>query len=200
MTEIFSNAVSQTSVIELLAVIFSIVYVVLAAYQIIWCWLAAIISVSLYIWLCYSATLYSETGLQVFYLIMAFYGWNQWLKKNKNEEKPKIRTLEQCEYILFFAIGILFSLPLYFLTKKFTDAAMPLSDSIVTGFSIVTTYMTAKKILENWLWWVAIDSLAAYIYFSRNLHLTSVLYVIYIIIALAGFVKWRNEYLRQNDD
>jgi nicotinamide mononucleotide transporter len=196
VAEILTNNLLQTTWIEELAVIFSIAYVILAAYQNNWCWLAAIISVSLYIYICFIAKLYSETGLQVFYLGMAFYGWWQWTKKFQNNKTVAITKLNFKKNVLIILLGIGITLPFYFLTKNYTDAALPFSDALVTAFSLITTFMVTKKILENWIYWIVIDSLAVYIYLNRGLQLTAVLYFIYVIIAVVGFINWRKEYLR----
>ncbi len=192
-----TTAFQQTSWVETLAVIFSIAYVILAAYQNIWCWLMAIISTLLYIYICFTAKLYSETGLMVFYLVMAFYGWWKWKHKNSQEETIAISSIGIKGQLPLLFYGSVLTLVFYFIMKNYTNAALPLPDAFVTGFSLVATFMVAKKNLENWFWWVVIDSLAVYIYFNRGLQLTAVLYFIYVIIAVAGFVKWRKEFLQQ---
>ena len=78
--------------IESIAVLFSIIYVILAAKQNIWCWLAAAISVTIYIYICYNAKLYAETGLQIFYLIMAIIGYFSWKNLNNKTEKLKLEN------------------------------------------------------------------------------------------------------------
>lgn len=196
MAEILTGNLLQTTRIEALAVLFSIAYVILAAYQNNWCWPAAIISVSLYIYICFTAKLYSETGLQVFYLAMAFYGWWQWTKKSTENKKISITTLDFKNHVLIILPGIGITLPFYLITKNYTDAALPFSDALVTAFSLIATFMVTKKILENWIYWIVIDSIAIYIYMNRGLQLTAILYLIYVIIAVVGFINWRKEFLQ----
>lgn len=196
MAEILTITLLQTNWIEAFAVIFGIAYVILAAYQNNWCWLAAIISVSLYIYICFTAKLYSETGLQAFYLATAFYGWWQWTKKSTENKSIVITTLDFKKHALIIILGIGITLPFYFITKNFTDAALPFSDALVTAFSLIATFMVTKKILENWIYWILIDSISIYIFLNRGLQLTAVLYFFYVIIAVAGFINWRKEFLR----
>lgn len=196
MAEILTSALLQTTWIEAFAVIFSIAYVILAAYQNNWCWLAAIISVSLYIYICFTAKLYSETGLQLFYLVMAFYGWWQWTRKSKENKIAEIIILDLKKNLQILILGIGITLPFFFITKNYTDAALPFSDALVTAFSLIATFMVTKKILENWIYWIAIDSLAVFIYLNRGLQLTAILYFIYVIIAVVGFINWRKEFLQ----
>ncbi len=175
------------TIIETLAVLFSIAYVILAAKESIWCWGAAAISVILYIYICYTAQLYPETGLQVFYLIMAFYGYYQWNKKKGTLQITQWSISKQLLIILIASI-LTFLMGFYFAT--YTNAKMPIVDSFTTVFSIFATYMVTKKVLGNWLYWIVIDAVSVYLYFSRDLHLTALLFIAYTIIAVFGYFKW----------
>ena len=175
------------SIIETIAVVLSVLYVVLAAKQNIWCWSAAAISVILYIYICFTAQLYPETILQFFYLLMAIYGYFQW---NKNDRKLEITQWTIGKHLLLILTGtiITFLMGFYFVT--FTDSKMPLVDSFTTVFSIIATYMVTKKVLANWLYWIIIDAVSIYLYFSRDLHLSSLLFIAYTIIAVLGYFAW----------
>ena len=190
MTEIalfLNNIISNSSIVEILAVTFSIVYVILAAKENIWCWLAAIISVSLYIYICFSAKLYAETSLQVFYLFMAFIGFYNW---NKKEQHLKISEWHIKKHLYIILTGALLAFILGFIFSTYTDAKMPIIDSFTTVFSIFATYMVVKKILGNWLYWIVIDAVSVYLYDSRDLHLTALLFIIYTSIAIFGYFNW----------
>lgn len=181
------------SVIESIAVFFSILYVVLAVKENIWCWGAAAISVILYIYICYSAQLYAETGLQFFYLLMAIYGYFQW---NKNDSNLKIQQWTTTKHLLILLLGSLLTFLMGFYFSIYTNAAMPLVDSFTTVFSVFATFMVTKKILGNWLYWIVIDGVSVYLYFSRGLQLTSLLFVVYTIIAIFGYLSW----LKRNNE
>jgi len=181
------------SVIESAAVFFSILYVVLAVKESILCWGAAAISVILYIYICYTAQLYPETGLQVFYLLMAFYGYHQW---NKNDSTLKIQQWTTTKHLLILLLGALLTFLMGFYFTIYTNAAMPLVDSFTTVFSVFATYMVTKKVLGNWLYWIVIDIVSVYLYFSRDLHLTSLLFIMYTVIAIFGYFSW----LKRNNE
>jgi len=181
------------SVIESAAVFFSILYVVLAVKESILCWGAAAISVILYIYICYTAQLYPETGLQVFYLLMAFYGYHQW---NKNDSTLKIQQWTTTKHLLILLIGASLTFLMGFYFTIYTNAAMPLVDSFTTVFSVFATYMVTKKVLGNWLYWIVIDIVSVYLYFSRDLHLTSLLFIMYTVIAIFGYFSW----LKRNNE
>jgi len=175
--------------LESIAVLFSILYVVLVARENIWCWAAAIISVSLYIFICFEAKLYAETGLQFFYLIMAVIGYLFW-KKNPNKKQLNIKELSIGNHALILFFGIVFTLILGYILTIHTQAKLPLLDSFTTVFSIIATFMVIKKILENWLYFIAIDLVSIYLYNSRDLQQSAMLFVLYTIIACIGYYNW----------
>ena len=181
------------SIIESIAVFFSILYVVLAMKENIWCWWAAAISVILYIYICYSAQLYAETGLQFFYLLMAIYGYFQW---NKNDSNLKIQQWKTAKHLLILLLGAFLTFLMGFYFSIYTNAAMPLVDSFTTVFSVFATFMVTKKVLGNWLYWIVIDAVSVYLYFSRGLQLTSLLFIAYTIIAVFGYLSW----LKRNNE
>jgi nicotinamide mononucleotide transporter len=187
---IFSTLDFNWSTIESIAVLFSVLYVILATKQNIWCWAAGGISVTIYIYICLTAQLFAETGLQFFYLLMSFYGFYNWTKKEQDLEIAQWSVGKHLTLILTGAI-ITFLMGFYFAT--YTSAKMPILDSFTTVFSVIATYMVAKKVLENWLYWIMIDVVSIYLYYNRDLHLTSLLFVAYTIIAIFGYFMWLNK-------
>ena len=185
--QIISQLNFNWSIIESTAVFFSVLYVILAIKENVWCWGAAAISVILYIYICYTAQLYPETGLQFFYLLMAIYGYYQW---NKNDSSLKIQQWTITKHLFILLLGALLTFLMGFYFSIYTNAAMPLVDSFTTVFSVFATYMVTKKVIENWLYWIVIDAVSVYLYFSRDLHLTSLLFLVYTIIAIFGYFAW----------
>tara|TARA_Y100001934_G_C12273163_1_gene736030 strand:+ start:752 stop:1345 length:594 start_codon:yes stop_codon:yes gene_type:complete len=186
--QILTNLDFNWSIVESIAVFFSVLYVVLAARENIWCWGAACISVSIYIYICYTAKLYPETGLQVFYLIMAGVGYYMWNKDNKEE----IKEWSELKHLGIILLGTILTFFMGFYFSIYTDSVMPITDSFTTIFSLIATYMVVKKVLGNWLYWIVIDLVSVYLYFNRDLHLTSLLFVVYTIIAVFGYFSWVN--------
>jgi len=181
--------------LETLAVLFSITYVVLAARENIWCWIAAAISVALYIYICYNAKLYAETGLQIFYFLMAIIGYLSWKRlksKNDNTEikKSDIIELKIKHHFFIIILGVLISFFLGYVLSTYTDAKMPLLDSFTTVFSVFATIMVVKKVLENWLYFIAVDIASIYLYYSRDLDQTAILFMVYTLIAIFGYFNW----------
>lgn len=190
MNEIISflNSINfNWNIIEIIAVTSSIIYVSLASRQSINCWIFAIISVSLYIYICFNAQLYLETGLQIFYLIMAVYGYLNWTKSSNN---LSITNLSVGNHLLTITFGTICAFLLGYFFTIYTSSQMPIIDSFTTVFSVIATYMLTKKVLENWLYWIVIDIVSIYLYFNRELHLTSLLFILYSIIAIFGYYSW----------
>ena len=174
------------------AFITSIIYVILAAKENIWCWLFGLVSVILSFVIYIQTKLYSDASLQVFYMIMSIYGWIQWKQHPKNTKKL-ITTLTFRTHLLLFVTGLLGT----FLLGRFWisyGAALPYTDAFTTSFSMITTFLVARKILENWLYWIVIDTVCVLVYIQRDIPLFALLFFIYAIIAIFGWLHWRKTF------
>lgn len=178
-------------VLEISAIFFAILYLVFVAFESNWCWIFAAISTIIYVFICYNTKLYLETVLQFFYLFMAFYGWIQW--KNKSNTPTVIYSIKFKLHFKLVLLAEIVSLLAGYFFSKYTSAALPWVDAHITMYSIVATYMVTKKMIQNWQWWFVIDSFAAYLYFAKDLKLTALLYVAYVIMSVFGYYKWKKE-------
>ena len=186
-------------IIEIIAVISAILYLLLAAKEDVKCWYAAIISSLLYFFIMYDAGLIMEAYLQIFYIIMALYGLLQWTKLIQINSNNTIRTWSNIEHFITISSVIILAIITGFILTKYTNAAMPFLDAFTSWGAIVTTYMVAKKILENWIYWFVIDAISIYLFLSRELYLTSILFFVYLIIICFGYIAWRKKYLETNE-
>ncbi|MDB2570462.1 nicotinamide riboside transporter PnuC [Gammaproteobacteria bacterium] len=184
-----SNIIGS-SWIEPTAVILAIAYLLLAIKQNINCWFAAFFSSLLYFFVMYSAGLYMEAGLQIFYCIMAVYGWTQWRITLPGNSKFLVKTWNRDQHIKAILLIILLAIVSGWALEKFTNAALPFLDSLTTWGAIVTTYMVAKRLLENWIYWFVIDTISVFLFYSRGLILTSILFLVYLIIIYFGYKSW----------
>ena len=185
------SAFKATSITEWLIFITAMVYVVLAAAENVWCWLFGILSSAFSVYLCFSGHLFLESGLNVFYVAIGVYGWYQWLYGSKEKTEAPIISYSFRKNLFLIGIGILIWVPVGIIAQNYSTQVLPFMDAFITAFSIIATWMTAKKIIENWLYWVAIDGLAVVLYAYRGFYLISLLYIIYTIIALAGYLSWK---------
>ena len=184
--------------LESAAVVFSVIYVVLAARQNIACWYAAFIATTLSIVLFWDVQLPMEAALNVYYLLMALYGWWQWRGAGTNTKALEITVKSTAfHWSVITAIFILTAISGYILSQH-SDAKLTYVDSFTTWAAVITTWMVTKKILENWLYWIVIDVVSFGLYYQRGLMLYALLAVVYTIIAVLGYLSWRMHYLRQN--
>ncbi|MBL6962340.1 MAG: nicotinamide mononucleotide transporter [Bacteroidetes bacterium] len=180
--------------IEFIAVIAGIIGVWLTAKQIIWCWPVAIVNVVLSAYIFYGTKLYQDGILQLFYLIMAIYGWYNWKFGGKNKTELKVSRTSFRTAILLLIIGFISIYVFGYLFKRYTDAALPYWDATTTVWGVIATFMMAKKMIENWAIWILIDLLNTAIYFYKGLYGFVFLYFVFTILAVFGLMQWLKDY------
>ena len=189
----------QLRPVEAASVLFSILYLVLAIRESLWCWPAAFVSSVLTIAVVLGARLYSEVALNFYYAAMAVYGWYQWRYGGRRSGAAELPIGVWPLKMHALAIGgsaALAALIGWFLSRN-TQAAFPYLDAFVTVASVVTTYMVARKILENWLYWLVVDSLALYLYWQRELYLFVGLFALYLVLVVLGLIRWHRDWRAQ---
>ncbi|MDC1331020.1 nicotinamide riboside transporter PnuC [Gammaproteobacteria bacterium] len=176
--------------LEITAVIFAILYLILAVKQNILCWIAGIISSVLYFFIMQKAELYMEAYLQVFYVVMGIYGWSHWSASNASNPSFIVNTWSKYQHMIAISIILALSLLSGFLLERYTDAALPFLDALVSWGAVVATYMVAKKLLENWIYWFVIDATSIFLFIERGLWLSAVLFATYLVIIFFGYQSW----------
>lgn len=193
-----ASSVAAMSLWEVAAVVLALAYLLLAMRENILCWYAAFASTAIYLVLFWDVSLLMESALQVFYLLIAVYGWWEWRNRSDSEETLHIhRWPLRMHVYAFVAVGLL-TLLFGYVLDNYTSAALPYLDSFTTWGAVVTTYMVTRKVLENWLYWIVIDGAAIYLYVDRELYLTAVLFALYVILVVIGFFQWLTLYRQQN--
>ncbi|MEJ7694148.1 nicotinamide riboside transporter PnuC [Daejeonella sp.] len=193
LAETISDWFKNQNLLETAGVITGILCVYLAAKNKILNWPFAIVSVIIYIFIFWDARLYADMGLQVYFLIMNFYGWYFWSRKDENNKTP-VSSITSKEIILSVLGIIVFTAGLGFFLYKRTDASFPFIDSFCTACSLVAQIFLARKVMENWLIWIFVDIIYVGVYIAKDLHLTAGMYALYIFIAAVGYIEWRKEY------
>jgi nicotinamide mononucleotide transporter len=178
---------------EIVAVVLAVAYLVLAIRQNIWCWAAAFASTSIYLVLMYQASLLMESALQVFYLGMAVYGWYQWRHGPESDHSLPVSRWRPARHAGVIVAVLIATLISGRLLSEYSTAALPYIDSFTTWGAIVATFMVARKILENWLYWFVIDSVSIYLYVNRELYLTALLFAGYLVLIVIGYLSWRRD-------
>jgi nicotinamide mononucleotide transporter len=185
---LITNACVVTKPIEWFAVATSLMYVFLAGKQQITCWIFAFVSSISYVIISYTTLLYVDTLLNSMYAILAIIGWINW--KAKSDQQPIKNISWKIHVPIILGSGLLGGLSGYLL-DNYTDQVFPYLDAVLFFLSISATWMITKKIRENWIYFIAIDCAMVGIYFNRSLYLSSLLFLLYTIFAIIGYVKWR---------
>ena len=185
------------SVPETAAVLLAIFYLLLVIRENGWCWVCAFVSSGIYVWLFVEARLYMESLLYVFYCGMAVFGWWQWHYGNGESHRLEISRKPLTTHLVAVSILMAMAGVSGWLLHNFTDAAWPYVDSMTTFAAIWATYLVARKVFENWWYWLAIDLVSIVIYWSRGLELTAVLFVVYVLLIPVGMLQWRRSMSRR---
>ena len=179
-------------VLEIVAVAFGLAYVVYAALNKVIAWPLGIIgsAISIFIFVVY-AKLYAESILYIYYVVMGFYGWWNW-KDSSQRKVQRIKRKGMLTHLILVSIGVVFSFILYYSILYFTDdAERPLIDSFTTSFSFIATYMTTRRWIGNWIYWVVINIVSVYLYYSRSLSIYAVLMLINAMVSGVAYFKWK---------
>ena len=194
MIDAIAAAWAQTSQLEIISVVFGLAYVILAARENPWCWPAALVGTGTGIIVFWDASLLMESGLNVFYLIMAVYGWWVWRHGGVDNNALPITSWSRVQQAAAIALVAVLTLVSGTLLGNNTQAALPYVDSFTTWAAVVTTWMVARKILQNWLYWVVIDLVSVWLFWQRELYLYALLFVLYTMIALYGYFNWKTKF------
>jgi len=180
------------SVLELCAVAVSLVAVYLTTRQLIWCWPFNMVGVALYAGVFFEARLYANMGLQGVYFALAAYGWWAWLHGGEDQGELQVRRVDIRTAALLLAGAAIGGLLLSQALALFTDASMPRVDALLTAFSIAAQWMQARKLLENWLLWIAVDVVYVALFLYIGLLATAALFGAFLVLATMGFLSWRD--------
>ena len=178
--------------IEITGVVLSLIYLYLSIRQKVGLWFFGIISSIFYTVVFVESGLYADMSLQVYYIAISIYGWIHWKKGHISQKEEIPATFMASKDWIIAGIGtVVVCLLYYFILTRYTDSTVPVTDSIVGALSVVGTWMLAKKFIENWLVWIVADAICVGLYIYKDLYPTSVLNVIYTIMAGVGYWQWK---------
>jgi nicotinamide mononucleotide transporter len=175
--------------LEIIAVLFAAAYLVLVIRQSIWCWPAGLISVVLFMFIYFNAKLYMQSSLQVYYIVISIYGWLQWVKGGDQHAGVRVQRWPLRAHAAIIASIIVISAIMGWVLTG-TDSEYPYLDSFATTAALFTTFMVARKVIENWIYWFVIDALLVYLFWQSELPWNAVLYSIYLVMVVIGFLTW----------
>lgn len=197
----------QNNYIEVIGAVSGLAFVILSIKENPWCWVVGMINSITYFFVFQSAGLFADTGLQILYSILNLLGvWQWWLKGKRDSSSASIydnnepsstsmvasiSAIQTNVVILYMCITLLLWFVLYRIVLLFNSASIPLLDSLLSAMSIVATYLMTKKIIVHWYWWILANSLYVWMFIQKELYLTSILYALFLLLALYGLVEWK---------
>ncbi|WP_317192370.1 nicotinamide riboside transporter PnuC [Hymenobacter jeongseonensis] len=192
-------AVQAASPVEVAGVVTGVACVWLAARNSIWNFPIGIVNGGLYLVVFKQARLYSDAGLQLAFIALLVYGWAKWLRKDASPEAPSLPISHTPRRVAWWlgAAGLVFAVVVGFLFSRYSDAALPYWDSSTTAISLAAQLLLSRRNIENWLLWIGVDVAYVGMYWHRDLHLTSVLYAVFLGLAAYGYWQWRRELAAQ---
>jgi len=186
--------------LESAAVLFGIVSVYLSVRENIASWPTAIVNVTLYIFVFQRARLYADMALQVVYIGISLYGWYEWLHGGRGKSRLAVSRGSPRLAAVLAGIGLVAAALLGTLLARYTNAALPYLDATTTTTSLIAQWMMARKILENWIVWVAVDVVYIGMFVYKSLVLTAGLYAVFLVLSLMGYFQWKRTLDAQRSD
>jgi nicotinamide mononucleotide transporter len=194
LSQLYSN-ILDTSYLEIIAVFFGILSVWYARKENIWVYPTGIVNVLIYVYLCYFAGLYADMGINAFYFVMSVFGWYNWSRRDENRLHVPISNLNVKQWTLYTVLtGVSFGV-IYYVLSHFTDSTVPVFDSFTTSLFIVGMWLMALKKIENWLFWILGDLLVIPMFAMKGLAFTSIQYIVFLVLAIMGYVEWRKRFV-----
>lgn len=187
--------------VEITGTIFGIAYVFLSIKQNILTWFLGLITSLLYIYVFYVSKFYADMALQFYYVWISIYGWFIWTRGKQTQQGREILPvvkINRKQIIILSIVSFVLWIAIYLILYKYTDSPVPIGDAFTTAFSIVATWMLARKILEHWLIWIVVDFVSLLLYLWKGLYPTSLMFIIYTLAAGWGYWEWKKD-LVKND-
>ena len=182
---------SNSTPLELFAVVFGLLSVWFAKKENIWVFPTGLVNVSIYVYICAVSRLYADMSINAYYFVMSIYGWIVWSRRDEKQHHIPITRLSFQETLLFTGIAAGSFAGMFFFLANYTDADLPMWDSLTTACFIVAMVLMARKKIEHWIAWIIGDIVSVPMYLYKGLAFTSFQYLVFLGIAIAGLVAWR---------
>ena len=190
----------EINLLEILAAIVGLIYLILEYKASVWLWLFGVISPILYIYEFYINGVYANMAIQIYYVIACIYGimvWKGMIGKKQNNEKPSIASIPRRYVFPTIVTTLVLCIAIPLVLKAYTDSDVWLFDGISTALSIVGMWMLAKKYYQQWILWIIVEPLIIITSLQAQMYATAILYVVYTVIAIMGYIKWKREAIQQ---
>ncbi len=182
----------QAHYIEIVGVVFSVIYLLLSIRQNILLWPMGMISAILYMVVFFQAKFYADMGLNVYYFFISIYGWIVWQKgKGDGGRRSTIVRIQWKQGLILAGLTVLAFIGIGLILDRYTDSPVPYWDALTTAMSFTATWMLARKILEHWIIWIIVDAISMGLYLYRGLYPTMILFALYTTMAVIGYLEWK---------
>ena len=183
---------APASWLELTAALLALVMVGCNMRELHWGWPLAIVSSLMYVGVFANSRIYGDAALQIFFAVMALWGWFQWLRGHRADGSALhvARLTQRGWWLAGAAAALLWGLLAWFL-GRFTNTDVPWSDGFVTAASVVGQFLLARKFIENWGVWLVVNIVSVGLFVHKGLWLTVGLYVVFALLSVAGYLAWR---------
>lgn len=179
------------SAAEVVAVVLGLISVYLVTKENVWCYPLGIISVFIYIFIFFEVKLYADMGLQVFFIVLQVYGWYEWLYGGTGRTELQVTRAPRRILLISALFVLIATAALGAALHQLTDASLPYVDSFLAVLSMAAQWMMARKHLENWTLWIAVNIGSIGMYGVKGLMVTMVLYAVYLGLAVYGYREWK---------
>lgn len=183
---------------EVVATVLGITYVILAAKELIWCWPASFLSTIIYTVLFWEGQLPLQAVLNFFYIGMSIYGFLLWRKHANSSENLNITSWSWNKQVIFLATAALLSALAGYLMSSMTETRLPFLDASVMVFSMMNAWLTARKVIQTWIYWLFIDASAIALYWQTGFYVTIIMFVVYMVLAVYGYISWKKHLQHAN--
>ena len=180
--------------LEIFGVVTGLLYVWLEIRQKPSMWVVGFVSSLVYVLVYFQSSVYGYSALYVYYVAVSVYGWYCWRYARQPDgvvAELQVSRLRLLPAVVFASIAVVLCIGIGYTLDRFTDSPVPYFDALGVSFSIVATWMLARKILEHWILWILINFFSSALCFSRELYLTAGLFVVYGILSVVGWFKWK---------
>jgi nicotinamide mononucleotide transporter len=179
--------------IEIVGAVLGVANIALLVRRSIWNYPFGIAMVVLYTAVFFEARLYSDAALQVFFFVVQIYGWWNWLKARDAEGLARIEVMSGTARIVWLAVIAAATAGEGWYLSHYTSDVAPWLDANTTAMSVVAQYLLSIRKIENWVLWIATDVVQIGLYYWKGLYPTTVLYVLFLAISVAGLEAWRRQ-------
>lgn len=184
----------MTNPYEIVGTAFGLISVWLTVRRNVWCWPTGLVNVVCFFVMFYQVKLYAELITYAVFFVLGLYGWWAWSRgSSARPERPVTRTPRAVAAVLI-AIAVVWAPLQGYGLHRLTDAALPYWDSAITVLSLLAQWMLARKYLEHWLLWIAVDVLGIGVYQAKGLYAAAGLYAVFLALAISGWIAWRRAY------